>query len=166
MIRMLAMAAGLAGAVGASQGPEFTQQYLQRLSGAVDELRVVAAVVDTGAAATGQSREEALAELSSSGSFGSEVGGTLAQSVQRYDRLSADYNALRQSEPLMRMAQVWRYDDRELLQRTWDDYRPGVPVTVDGLIAAAIGFFAGWLLIGMIFGGLRRLFFGRRTARG
>ena len=38
MIRTLTLAGALAGAVSLSQFPEFSQQYLQRLSGAVDEL--------------------------------------------------------------------------------------------------------------------------------
>lgn len=164
MLKTLAMAGGLAGAVAASQGPEFSQQYMQRLSGAVDELRAVALVVETGAAASGRTREEALAELSQSGSFGSEISGTLSGQVARYDRLSRDYTALREAEPLMRLAQVWRYNDRDLLSRTWDDYRPAVPTTTDGLIAAAAGFFLAWFALSLVFGALRRMLFGRRAA--
>lgn len=36
--RVLALAGGLSGAVGLSQFPEFSQQYLQRLAGQVDAL--------------------------------------------------------------------------------------------------------------------------------
>ncbi|MBV0913913.1 DUF2937 family protein [Anianabacter salinae] len=162
MIKTLAMAGGLAGALAASQAPEFSQQYMQRLSGAVDELRAVALVVETGAAASGKTRDEALAELSRAGSFGTEISGTLSEQVSRYDRLSRDYQALREAEPLMRMAQVWRYNDPELLSRTWDDYRPGMPTTTDGLITAGAGFFAGWALVSLLLGGLARLIFGRR----
>jgi len=40
-MRILATAGGIAGAVALSQFPEFSQQYVQRLSGATDELRAV-----------------------------------------------------------------------------------------------------------------------------
>ncbi|NRB05388.1 MAG: DUF2937 family protein, partial [Rhodobacteraceae bacterium] len=39
--RAIALAGGLAGGLSLSQFPEFSQQYLQRLGGAVDALAVV-----------------------------------------------------------------------------------------------------------------------------
>ena len=42
-MRAIAVAGGLAGAAGLSQFPEFSQQYVQRLGGAVDELTAVVA---------------------------------------------------------------------------------------------------------------------------
>ncbi|MFL4990854.1 MAG: DUF2937 family protein, partial [Microvirga sp.] len=41
LVRIVAFGMGLLGGVVASQGPEFGQQYRQRLGGAVDELRQV-----------------------------------------------------------------------------------------------------------------------------
>lgn len=156
MIRILAMAGGIAGAVGLSQFPEFSQQYLQRLSGAVDELRVVATAFDTSARATGLSRDEALSRLQGS-EFEDELRATMAGQLARYDRLSRDYAALNGAPPLERLAQVWRFSDPELARRTWDHYRPAVPATTDGLICAGIGYGAGWLLIAGLLAGLKRL---------
>ena len=53
MIRTLTLAGALAGAVSLSQFPEFSQQYLQRLSGAVDELRGLVLAFDATAGAAG-----------------------------------------------------------------------------------------------------------------
>lgn len=46
MFRTLAMIGGIAGAVALSQFPEFSQQYMQRLSGARTELKVITAGFD------------------------------------------------------------------------------------------------------------------------
>ncbi len=159
LIRALTLAAGITGGAGLSQFPEFSQQYLQRLSGAVDELRGVVVAFDVAATAAGLTRDEALQELQ-----GTELTNGLRQNiagtVERYDRLNADYQDLRAAGPVARLAQPWNLSDRALLERTWDDFRPAIPVTLDGLICAAIGFLAGWVLastfFGIIFRPLRR----------
>ncbi len=164
MIRTLALAGGIAGAVGLSQFPEFSQQYLQRLSGAVDELRAIVLAFDSTASAAGMTREEALADLSGS-AFQSELQKSLAAQIGRYESLSADYAALRQAEPLARLGQLWRFADTDLARRTWQDFRPSVPVTADGLIFAGIGFGGGWLALSLLLGLLARPF-RRRGAAG
>lgn len=58
----LATAGGLCCALAASQFPEFSQQYKQRLSGAVDELAWVVERFDADAAALGMSRDAALTD--------------------------------------------------------------------------------------------------------
>ncbi|MDF0600326.1 DUF2937 family protein [Psychromarinibacter sp. C21-152] len=151
MIRTLALAGGIAGAVALSQFPEFSQQYLQRLSGAVDELRAIVLDFDATAARAGMTREEALADLSGS-AFQSELQATLAGRITRYEDLAADYAALREAEPLQRLAQVHRFADADLARRTWADFRPAVPVTADGMLFAGIGFGAGWLGVALLLG--------------
>jgi hypothetical protein len=61
--RTVAMALGLAGGLSASQGPEFAQQYRQRLGGAIDELRRVVARFESDARAVGETRDGALRRL-------------------------------------------------------------------------------------------------------
>lgn len=161
MIRTLCMAGGIASAVGFSQFPEFSQQYLQRLSGAVDELRAIVLAFDATAASAGLTREEALADLDGS-TFQSDLQAALAGQIQRYEDLSADYSALRKAEPLQRLAQVYRFNDPDLARRTWEDFRPAVPASTDGLIFAGIGFAGGWLLLGLLLELLARPF--RRVA--
>lgn len=157
MIRMLSMVGGLAGAISLSQFPEFSQQYLQRMSGAVDELRVIVASFDVTAKASGLTRDQALAELNGTG-FKEDLRKSLTTQINRYDKLSQDYNALRRAEPLQRLAQLYRFGDPTLARRTWEDFRPAVPVTTDGLVCAGLGFGAGWALIALLLNGLRRMF--------
>jgi DNA-binding transcriptional regulator YbjK len=151
MIRAMTMAGGIAGAVALSQFPEFSQQYLQRLSGAVDELKAIAVAFDLSAKVAGLTREEALAELGGT-EFTERLRGDMSARLERYDRLNADYQALVSSSNLERLAQVWRFRDTELARRTWEAYRPAAPVTYDGLICASIGFAAGWLIVSLLLG--------------
>lgn len=156
-MRILAMASGIAGAVALSQFPEYSQQYVQRLSGAVDELRAITLAFDTSAKVAGLSREEALRDLGGT-SFGESFSQDLGKQIYRYDRLNADYQVLADAAPLQRLARFYRIRDAELAQRTWDDYQPAVPVTPEGFITAGIGFAIGWGLIST----LTELLFGRR----
>jgi len=149
------MAGGIAGAVALSQFPEFSQQYMQRLSGAVDELRAVTVAFDLTASLSGLSRDEALAQIRGS-QFQDDLRENLSASMTRYDRLNADYQALAGNDPLARLASAWRFRDVELARRTWEEFRPAVPVTSDGLICAGIGYGGGWLLVSLILGLLMR----------
>ncbi len=148
-MRILAMAGGIAGAVALSQFPEFSQQYIQRLSGATDELRAVAIAFDTAAKVGGLSRDEALDELRGTG-FGDRFSDDMRDRIYRYERLNADYQALAGAQPLQRLARAWRIRDPELVRRTWDDFRPAVPVTSEGLIFAGIGYAGGWALVSLV----------------
>ncbi|SFP17416.1 DUF2937 family protein [Tranquillimonas alkanivorans] len=163
MIRTLALAGGLAGALGLSQFPEFSQQYLQRLSGALDELRGVVVAFDTTATAAGLTREEALSQVRGN-AVTDELRETMATSIRRYERLSQDYDRLAQAGPLERLAQPWRFRDTTLVQRTADDFSPAVPVTPAGVVCAGLGFAAGWGLVAGLLYGLRRVIFGRQFA--
>ena len=151
MIRILAMISGLLGGLALSQFPEFSQQYLQRLSGAVNELKVIVDGFDEVANDVGQSREEALDSMPDSG-VGAQVKQGLARAISRYERLDADLQSLRAAGPVQRLAQPWNIDDRQLVRDTLEDYKPAVPATIDGAITAGIGYLLGW---GMVFLSLR-----------
>ncbi|HGG06477.1 MAG TPA: DUF2937 family protein [Aliiroseovarius sp.] len=154
-MRILAMAGGIAGAVALSQFPEFTQQYMQRLSGAVDELRAVTVAFDLTAKVSGLSRDEALAKIGGS-EFQDNLRRDISSSINRYERLDADFQALRGTDALTRLSRVWHFRDVDLAQRTWRDFRPAVPVSADGMIFAGIGFAGGWLLVSLLLAALLR----------
>ncbi len=145
------MAGGLAGAVSLSQFPEFSQQYLQRLSGARTELMVIAKGFDFTAQAAGYTRKEALDKMGGS-EFQNDLRDQMAGNLARFDRLDAAYTSLKQTDPLMRLTKLWHFRDTDLVEDTWDEFRPAVPVTADGLICAGIGFVGGWLLVSLVLG--------------
>ncbi|NDW52826.1 DUF2937 family protein [Aliiroseovarius sp. PrR006] len=161
MIRILALMGGLAGAVSLSQFPEFTQQYMQRLSGARTELKVITTGFDLTANAAGYTREQALDQMSGS-DFQNDLRNQMQDNFDRYDQLDASYTALKGTEPLMRLTKLWHFRDVDLVERTWIEYRPAVPVTADGLLCAGIGYVGGWLVVSLLLGAFLRPF--RRLA--
>ena len=146
MLQKLILAASLATGVAGSQFPEFSQQYLQRLGGQNDALAQIAADFDASATRAGLTREDALAQIAGS-TFQDAHRADMQRAFLRLERISADLTLLRAAGPLERMALPHRFRDAETIQATWADFRPAVPVTSEGFIAAAIGFLAG--LIGL-----------------
>lgn len=140
---VLVLAGALAGGAGLSQFPEFSQQYLQRLAGQVDALGVVVANFDASAARNGLTRESALGQMTGT-AFLDDRQADLRGDFARYDRLGNDLTLLRAASPLERLAMPHRLADRDTFAATWADYRPAVPVTVDGLVSAGVGAGLGW----------------------
>src|SRR5690606_18979685 len=102
LLKTLTLAGGLAGAATLSQFPEFSQQYAQRLGGAVDELARVVAEFDGDAASLSLDRDEALAQLSTGSDMGRARAATMTRTFERHDRLRADLASLQGAGPFMR----------------------------------------------------------------
>lgn len=148
MIRILTFIAGLMGGVSLSQFPEFSQQYLQRLAGAVDELTRVVDDFDASAEGVGMSREQALAALSD-GEFQRARQADMTRTIARQERLSGDLAALREASMMERALQPQRFTDTEIAAAAWEDFQPAVPVTSTGLIFAIAGFLMAAVLFGV-----------------
>lgn len=142
MLQKLILVGALATGVAGSQFPEFSQQYLQRLGGQFDALSQVAADFDASATKAGLTRDEALSEIKG-GAFQDSHRKDMERVFTRLDRITSDLTLLRAANPLERMALPHRLRDVETLQSTWADFRPAVPVTIDGVLAAGIGFLVG-----------------------
>lgn len=162
MIRILTFITGFLGATGLSQFPEFSQQYLQRLAGAVDELHRVVADFDASAEGVGMSREQALQSLNG-GEFQIARKADMERTIARSARLTDDLEALRAAPMAMRALQPQRFTDPEIAAAAWDDFKPAVPVTVTGFGFAGVGFvlggalaWIGWRVLGWPFRRLRR----------
>lgn len=147
LARIAAMGMGLAGALAASQGPEFAQQYAQRLGGAIDELETVVARFDESAAEAGLAREEALARLQGNPeALVRRQGESAGLAAARLERLRADAARLDAAGDLDRVITMLRVADPEIVRNAYLAYRPAVPVTSEGLLAAGLGFAVLWLL--------------------
>lgn len=160
---VLVLAGALAGGAGLSQFPEFSQQYLQRLAGQVDALGVVVANFDATATRNGLTRDTALAQMTGT-PFLTDRQADLRRDFARFERLSGDLTLLRAASPLERLAMPHRLSDRDTFAATWADYRPAVPVTVDGLVSAGVGAGLGWGVVGGVLALLAWPFRRRRTA--
>jgi hypothetical protein len=145
-MRILPLMGGLAGAVALSQFPEFSQQYLQRLGGQADALAQVVADFDASAAKAGLTRAAALDDLSTT-TFQQFHQADMRGTIARADAAQSDLTLLRAASPLERIALPHRFRDTETLAATWADFRPAVPATSDGAMAAGIGFAGGWAVL-------------------
>jgi len=147
--RALAMVGGLTGAAGLSQYPEFAQQYTQRLAGQVEALEVVVEDFETTAERSGLTRDEALAEMTGT-TFLADRGRDMERTITRYEGLQSDYTMLTEASAFEKMMMPHRLADGETFRGTWGDYEPAVPLTAAGAASAGVGFFAGWLLVGVL----------------
>lgn len=149
ILRALTLAGGLTGAAVTSQFPEFSQQYTQRLGGAVDALADVVADFDASAAAVGLTRDAALAQMQGT-EFLERRRADMTVTFRRYDRLRADLEAVGGQGPFMRAYHAARLTDGQIARAAWTAYRPAVPITFAGISFACLGFVLGSAVLGVI----------------
>ncbi|AXI48949.1 DUF2937 domain-containing protein [Sulfitobacter sp. SK012] len=149
ILRALTLAGGLAGATATSQFPEFSQQYIQRLGGAVDALSEVVADFDASAAAEGLTRTAALSQMQGT-AFLERRRSDMTRSFARLDTLRADLAEVQDHGPFMRAYNLPRLTDRDIAQAAWAAYQPALPLNFAGAIFAGIGFVLGGLGVKLI----------------
>jgi hypothetical protein len=148
--RVVSMFAGGLMAAGASQAPEFAQQYNQRLGGAVDELRAIVRQFDADANRNGLNREQGLQRIERApDAFIAARGEAQRQVISRFERLDAQKAAMDAPDVWTRVLAMVRNYDAEIGRRAMGDFRPAMPLTAEGLFFALIGFAAGVLLTGI-----------------
>jgi hypothetical protein len=142
-------------AVGATQAPEFAQQYTQRLGGAIDELKVVVGQFDRDAAAVGLSRAGGLDRLESSDDrFINYRGKSMRTTVERFEKLSRHQSQMQAHDVLSRVTAMVVNMDMPIAKQASADFRPAIPWTPEGLFSGLMGF-----LVGAFGGGLIASFF-------
>ena len=144
--RIAASALALTTGAVASQGPEFAQQYRQRLGGTVDELARVVTRFDEDAAAEGLARDDAIARYERAGdAFLARRGISIRADVARLASLRAHAAALEASPAAMRPLLVARDGDMPIARATLSVYEPALPLTAPGMLYGLSGAFAGIL---------------------
>jgi hypothetical protein len=147
MRRTLSTIVGIGLAVVLSQFPEYAQQYTQRLGGAVDELRIIAEEFEHAATEAGLSREAALERYAMTGdTFVEGRGRSMAQTIARYETLRLTLAEIQGATGWERFQSLPRYLDTDIGARALEDFRPAVPVTIEGFAYAAAGFLLGYLV--------------------
>jgi hypothetical protein len=167
--RKAAVAFGLLGGVVASQGPEFSQQYRQRIGGAIDELRTVVQRFETDAQASGETSESAIARLRGNpDDLASRQGAAMQGHRERLVRLEQHRQAMIEAGPFARMALMVRDGDTDVMRAAYRDFEPAVPVTEEGIFSAVAGFVVAWGAVLLLAGFTRSLIRhrpGRRVVR-
>lgn len=144
--KIVTLGFAVAGMAGASQLPEFTQQYRQRLGGAVDELKIVVADFDRDAKNSGLTRLEALSSLKGSlETFPKERGISMEKSIARYHGLSQQMVRFENADPASRPVFMLSDIDQQILSAAWQDFEPAIPINSAGFL---------WGGFGLLFGGL------------
>ncbi|MCT4559665.1 MAG: DUF2937 family protein [Pelagimonas sp.] len=162
--RALTMAGAVTGALGLSQFPEFSQQYMQRLGGAVDELSRQITRYEADAADVDMTLAAYLDQLSQEGALAKTQSENMAFDIARHARLSQDLAALEGAGPFMRAKLASHMGDRDIAKRAFEAYKPAVPATFEGAMFAGTGFFGVWAFLAGIIAFFRRLWRGLRGA--
>lgn len=158
IVRITALGLGLLGAATASQGPEFAQQYRQRLGGAIDELTRIVERFDADARANGESRETAIARLRQNpDDLAGRQGVAMQGNADRLARLAGHRAAMEAAGPFARVALMARDGDEDVMREAYRDFEPALPVTEEGLVCGALGFAAVWGGVLLLAGFVRSL---------
>ena len=160
--RLLALIAGAALAVGASQAPAFTDQYVQNLTGRVAELKPLVEEFDAKVADYGYTLASAMAECEVAVGLLDALCSTYESAVARYELLSGHLAELNAANVWMKPLVLARTYQRDIAESVYSVYEPAVPATPVGLAYAGGGFFGGWLVLTLIFGILGGLVGGGR----
>ncbi len=164
MIRVLCLIGGLTGAAGLSQYPEFSQQYMQRLGGQVDELTRQVKDFDDTALADGLGREAMLEAMAATPLVESQEA-LWRRTFARHARLSENLMILREATPLERLTLPHRMADAATVQAVWSDYTPAMPLSLAGAAAAGTGFLGGWATLAAVLALVMLPFKAPRTVR-
>lgn len=150
-MRIMRLASAIALGLGLSQFPEFVQQYVQRTGGAVDALQPLVERFDSSAAQAGLSRQAALERLSRNPDdlvVGQSA--ATADAIARYENLRRSYGDLASAGEFERLLVFGASVDPAIARRTMGDFRPALPVTVEGLVHAGVGLVLGYGLGALI----------------
>ena len=162
--RLLALIAGAALAVAASQGPAFTDQYVQNLTGRIDELRPIVEEFDTKVGEYNYTRTTAMAECSTATGLLDALCSTYETVVARYEMLTAHMAELSAASIWTRPLILARTYKKDIAESVYSVFKPAVPASPEGFAYGGGGFLAGFLALSIIFGVLGGMFGGRRYA--
>lgn len=126
-----------------AQFPEFSQQYVQRLGGAVDELRLVATDFDQSTRDAGLTRNQALAHMTGT-AFLDNRRCDMTRTFERVARLESDLIILSDGSSLTRLVNFARFRDRDIAGKVLVVFQPALPLTFAGLGFALGGYVLGW----------------------
>ncbi|MDD7911811.1 MULTISPECIES: DUF2937 family protein [Pseudovibrio] len=145
--RTMALAVALFSATATSQLPEFSQQYRQRLGGAIDALERIKLSFYEDANAFGMTVQAALAQMRENGdAFVVARAQSMEQAFDRLESLKAQQAAMQEAGSLQRILVLVRSHDPELSSSAWSDFEPAIPVTQEALIIGGFGFLIGYSL--------------------
>jgi Protein of unknown function (DUF2937) len=157
LTRRLAVAVALMAGVIGSQGPEYAEQYRQRMGGALDELKRIVAQFDASAAHRGLTTPQAVGRLEQNAEpLAREQGQDMAETIARAHRLEEALEAMRSAGPLKRIYVMAKDFDPDIARHTFDNYEPAAPLTLESAVVAGLAAISGWAATHLIAWPIRR----------
>jgi hypothetical protein len=139
------------GALGLSQAPEFFQQYLQRLGGHLDEARRQLASYEAVARQSGITLQQLIdTTKAQTAEPVARLGGVIADAQARVESLASAEAALRAASVWERPFVFLSHVDQGIAARTWEVFKPAVPVTAEGFVYAAVGMLLALVLYQLV----------------
>ena len=156
-VRRLAVAVALIAGVIGSQGPEFAEQYRQRMGGAVDELKRIVAQFDAAAAREGLTPPQAVGRLEQNAEpLAQEQGQDMVQTIARANRFEEELKEMQSAGPLKRIYVMAKDFDPEIAGHTLDNYEPAAPLSLEAVVAAGLAAIGGWAATHLVAWPIRR----------
>ena len=147
MVRSLHLIFALTCAILMSQFPAYHQQYLQRLGGALDEVREQIAALDERAAKAGMERYDYVRHFRNNPDpIVSGEGEAMVQTLARQTWLIDALDRLRGAPWYMILVEDAFHLDPAIARNTLQDFQPAVPLSISGGAHAFLGFFIGYML--------------------
>ena len=164
--RRLALAIALVAGLIGSQGPEFAQQYRQRLGGAIDELNRVVAEFDAEATHENLSPAEGVEQLERNADpLARRRGEDIVKTIDRAARLKEQLQAMTSAGPLKRLYVIAKDFDPQIARSTLDNYEPAAPLSIEALATGGLAAVWGWAATHLCAWPLRRYARFRAVAR-
>ena len=155
--RRLPVAIALIAGVIGSQGPEFAEQYRQRMGGALDELKRIVAQFEAAAARQGLTTPQAVGRLEQNAEpLAREQGQNMVETIARADRLEEEFEAMWSAGPLKRIYVMAKDFDPEIARHTLDNYEPAAPLSLEAVAAAALAAIWAWAATHLVAWPIRR----------
>lgn len=127
---------GGCGGMSLSQAPAFTQAYLQRLGGHIDEARRTLVQIERG---------ELLERL---GPIDRQD--AITQFSARVAELEKSFNAITESAPMMQPLVMFQHAETDIARRAWEHFTPAIPLDPASLVYTVSGVILALLLYELI----------------
>jgi hypothetical protein len=145
LIGRVAFAIGILFALIGVQGPEFVEQYRQRLAGAIDELSRVVAAFDAEAARQSLTPDAAIQRLKTNPDPLARDRGLDAETDKtRLERMQDALAAMKNAPPVRRLFAFAENFDPEIAERAFADFEPAAPTSGEAFIVGAVVGALGW----------------------
>ena len=142
----IAVAAALLAGASATQAPEFTQQYRQRLGGALDELNAISETFRAEAQAAGTDVAGAIRKLEANPDpLAQARARAMRETFARRDRLAEQSRRLAEAGPVGRIFALGEDFDPAIARGAWSMFQPAVPISSESLSIGGAGALLGYV---------------------